>query len=516
MKQEQVTKRQWIGLCGISLLAFTIFLDITIVANALPAIQKSFDASTMQLQWLTNAIYIALCALMATTGRLGDIYGLRKVFYICMIIMAAASLGCGLSNSMNQLIFFRVIQGISLSSLSISAALISHNFPLSKQAKAMSIFSVVTGAGLVFGPIIGGFIVDYLNWRWIFYINVPIVAIGISICVCTLTEKREHHHNEKIDWSGVLFFVVVVTSLVTTMVQGQTWGWNSFLTIGGFIVAAVASIAFMINEKYVSQPFMQFSLLANRVFIPAAFVSLTCGAFISTLLFFNPLYLQNILGYSATDSGWILLSISIAYIIFSPIAGFITNEYSPKTGTWLIAVALIVSAIFHAFFNVQGNLIIIFAGFICFGIAWGMVNVSPVVAVMQTVSPNNVGVIMGSLWTVFNVGCSLGIALANLVFQHVEKTSLINSLTQFITEPGQKQLLDQLIAEPEHHQQIMQQFPPSLAEHVIPAYQQSFVHSFNVVAWIFLILAIVCFIVTFFIMKQGEGEKVPSSSLPKI
>ena len=170
-------------------------------------------------------------------------------------------------------------------------------------------------------PVIGGFIVELLNWRWVFYINFPIVLIGIAICATSVVENKQSDLSEKVDWFGALFFIIGMVSLITSITEGNYW---SATTMGiGFAISALSFVAFVITELKVEQPIMPFKLLANRTFLPCALTCATCGAFIMTLLFYNPLYLQTILHLSPSTSGWLLLSTSVAYILMSPVAGYV-------------------------------------------------------------------------------------------------------------------------------------------------------------------------------------------------
>lgn len=506
--QDTFTSKQWLALIGISLLTFTCFLDITIVSNALPAIRKSLGATDTELQWLVNTIYIALCALMATIGRLGDVFGLRKVFYISMAIMALASFACGIATSIEQLIIFRAIQGVSFASITIAGALVTHNFSLTQQPKAMSIFSAISGLGLALGPVIGGILVDLLNWRWIFFINVPIVIIGILICSLSVTEKNEHETKQSVDWLGALFFVIAITSLVTTLIEGEAWGWRSAAVIIGFGLALVSLVSFIFVEKKVKMPLMPFPLLTNSIFITASLTCFTCGAFISILLFYDPLYLQTILGYSPTYSGWILFSASLAYVIMSPIAGVITDYFNAKVGTWIVCLLLVIAAYFHSLFNIQGHLPIIILGLIAFGMAWGTVNIPPVVAVMQTVKSTQAGVMLGSLWTIFNLGCALMLALIGLLFRYLEKYYLLQNLNPYQPAPNEAELLQQLISAPEQSAKILSQFPAQIASQIMPAYQNAFMHSFNVMAWVLFANAALAFVIVLCFMKRFKNGDV--------
>ena len=503
---DRITIKQWVALAGISLLTFTIFLDLTIVANALPTIQQELSASNTQTQWLLNLVPIALCALMALFGRVGDVYGLRKVFYINMFLMALFSIGCGLSDSIEMLIVFRALQGITLACITNSGALMPHNFQPHQRAKAMAIFAAVGGSGLALGPVIGGFIVELLNWRWVFYINFPIVLIGIAMCWYSVVENTHHDGTEKIDWVGAFFFVIFMVGLITTITEGGDWGWDSTWVISGFIATIISLIGFIITEMRVKQPLIPFPALMNRIFLPCALTCATCGAFIMTLLFFNPLYLQTILKLSPTLSGWLLLSTSLAYILMSPVAGFIDHKTGHKIGTLVVPGMLALAAIFHAQLRIHYQLPLILLAFIPFGIAWGFVNVSPAVAVMGTSHEKNAGAIIGALWTVFNVGAALGLAIFGLFFRQMQTTHFINDMTSSLGTLSSTQigLIKAMVADPEHSDLIASHFVHDTTSHVLALFDASFVYAYNHIAVGLLGVSLFTFFFVAFVMKKSK------------
>lgn len=409
--------RPWWALIGISLLAFILFLDVGIVANALPVIQKTFHADNVQVQWLISAFMLALCVFMVIMGRLGDIFGLRKIFYINIILFCLSSLGAGLASNIHVLIFLRAIQGISAASTPISAALVTHNFSISQRAKAISIFSMITGSGLALGPVLGGFIIDTIGWRWIFFINIPIALIGLIVCSKTVIEAEKPIQRESFDSMGAILLVVGLTSLVLGLMQGSSWGWNSAFTWITFILAIITLPTFIIVEFYKQHPLINFHLLNHRVFITAAIINVVFGLFMATLLFLNPLYLQNILGLNAALAGLLLLIISGMVVLIGPVAGWISHRYGSIRGTILILILTTLSACLHMFLSDHLQLAFIIPAFMTFGMAWGFLNIAPVLAVTEIVDPKNTGVIMGALWTFLNLGTSVGPAIMGIVFR---------------------------------------------------------------------------------------------------
>ena len=195
----QYTAHRWWALAGLSILSFTAFLDFTIVATALPFIQKDLHASVLNLQWVTNIFAMVLCMVMIVMGKLGDMLGRRKVFYFGFGLFAIAAIGAGISPNIEYLIFFRAIQGFSAAIIfTLGIALVPQEFPPEEHTKAIGVFGACNGIGLAIGPFIGGVLITYLNWRWVFFINLPIIIIGISLCAFSLKES-DKQKDVKID-----------------------------------------------------------------------------------------------------------------------------------------------------------------------------------------------------------------------------------------------------------------------------------------------------------------------------
>jgi MFS family permease len=174
---------KWIALFGVSLLAFTAFLDATIVNTALPFIQKALGANILQLQWIANIFTIILSMTMIAVGKLADHCGRKKIFYWGVILFAIAALGAGFSTAVAPLVFFRGLQALGASTIFItSAALLSDVFPEKERVRAISIYGGITGFGLMIGPFLGGILIGLFDWRWVFWINLPLIAIGLGLC----------------------------------------------------------------------------------------------------------------------------------------------------------------------------------------------------------------------------------------------------------------------------------------------------------------------------------------------
>ncbi|HJO92254.1 MAG TPA: MFS transporter [Victivallales bacterium] len=261
-------------LFGISLLTFTGYLDATIVSTALPSIQSSLNMSMTQLQWILNAFLLGIAASMASMGRVGDIYGRRKVFYIAVAIFALASIGAGLSTSPIFLIFCRGIQGITTGAvIPIGIALIQTSHKPEDVAKAMGIFSSITGAGLAIGPVAGGALVYAFGWRGVFFINVPFVLAGFLLCLFSVEESRSSTEIS-LDYLGVLFLTITIVGVVFGVVEAANYGWNSLNVIISFIVSVISLIGLVLVEHKVKHPIWEGGYLKTGFLSPVYYIAL--------------------------------------------------------------------------------------------------------------------------------------------------------------------------------------------------------------------------------------------------
>ncbi|HYF98086.1 MAG TPA: MFS transporter, partial [Coxiellaceae bacterium] len=218
-KSASINKKWWV-LLGVSIASFLGCIDFTIVNTALPAIQDGFNATMTELQWVINMFILALCSFMVVMGRLADIYGRRQILYIGMFVFGLSSLGAGLSPSVQWLIFFRLIQGISCAILyTATGAIVSNTFPPNERGKAIGILFGVNGLGLAVGPIFGGIIVSILSWRWVFLINLPLIIISLLICFASLTESLNKEHGAQIDWLGLTALILSLSTLVAGVTE---------------------------------------------------------------------------------------------------------------------------------------------------------------------------------------------------------------------------------------------------------------------------------------------------------
>ncbi|MGW1804239.1 MFS transporter [Streptomyces sp. NPDC002078] len=321
----------WLTLITVAVGVMMVALDGTIVAIANPAIQKDLGATFAQVQWITNGYFLALAVSLITAGKLGDRFGHRQTFLIGVTGFAAASGAIGLSHSIAAVVTFRVFQGL-FGALLMPAALglLRATFPAEKLNMAIGIWGMVIGASTAGGPILGGVLVEHVNWQSVFFINVPVGALALILGVLILRDHRAENAPRSFDLLGIALLSGAMFCLVWALIKAPTWGWGdgrTWLFIGA---SAVLFAAFSFWETRVAEPLIPLGLFRS--------VPLSAGVVLMVLmaiafmggLFFVTFYLQNVHGMSPIDAGLHLLPLTGMMIVGSPLAGAAITKLGPR------------------------------------------------------------------------------------------------------------------------------------------------------------------------------------------
>lgn len=476
---------KWLALTGISILSLVVFVDFTIVNTILPAIQRDLHASVDDLQWVMNAFILMLMVFMVTMGRLGDIYGRRKVLYIGVIIFALASFLAGASQTPQFLIAFRFVQGIAGAvTLTCGAALATHHFPESEKGRALAIFMSITGFGLAVGPLLGGLFVSLLSWRWAFYVNIPVVVIGFLISWRTVRETPPLK-DEKIDWIGLALMIPGMAALVTFIMKGNNWGWWTIETMATLLASLALLTCFLLVERRAAFPIIDLKLFRNRQFLAVCIVALTLGGFIALGSFMAPLYLQTLRNEVPYIAGLMLLPVTALVVIVPPLIGSLADKSGPMP--FLIAgqAFLAVAALVQIFFQPESPVPFVLFGLGLFGLGWGLQQATSAMAATAAFPPAASGLAVGVLYSIWNFGSCLGLAMGGLIFEELDKRSLTQALARENITLSQKdqELVRSLLSDPSQAQQTLSKLTPALEAKVLPMFQDSFMAGYGGAMW---------------------------------
>jgi EmrB/QacA subfamily drug resistance transporter len=387
--------RPWWTLAGACSGLFLLMLDSTVVALALPEIRGDVGASSEGLQWVMNGYLLTIAVLVVTAGRLGDMFGRKRVFIAGMVVFAAGSVVSGAAGDQIALIAGRVLQGAGAAPmLPLSLALVCNAFPAGKQARALGIWAAVSAVALAIGPLAGGVLIE-LDWRVIFWMNLPIAAIGIAITAIAAPESTDPSAGTRIDWAGLAALSVGITAAVLALVQSNAW--DAELTVGLALVGFVALFAFWRIERRVADPIVDFTLFRNRPYFGASAAAFALVGAYWAVMFFQPQYLQDVRGHSPIAAGLLILPITVPMIFVSPFSGRLIGRFGARrlmtVGMTCGAVGLVVLTQVGA----DSSFALVLAGYLVFGIALGLVYAPMSTAAMAVMPAQKVGIASGVL-----------------------------------------------------------------------------------------------------------------------
>ena len=410
-------ERKWRVLAVVCVAVFMLLLDITVVNVALPEIDKELNTSFTDLQWVVDAYALTLAASMLTAGSLGDRLGRKRVFLIAITLFTVASALCGAAQSPTWLIIARGAQGIGGAGMfAVSLAIISQEFHGRERGTAFGIWGATVGLAVAIGPLVGGALTTYVGWRWIFFVNIPIGIACVAAGIRELHESRNEEHGG-FDLPGLLTLTGGLFAFVLALLRGNDWGWSSGRVVGLFVAAAVLLGSFAAIELRRREPMLDFRLFRVPTFTGAQTTAfaISCGMFAQFL--FLPLYLENVLGYSAVATGVRFLPLSLVSFVCAPIAGRLSARVPVRFllsgGLALCGVALLLMW----GIALGSSWTTLLAGFLVAGVGIGFVNAPLASTAVSVVEPRRAGMASGINNTFRQVGIATGIAARGAIFQ---------------------------------------------------------------------------------------------------
>ncbi len=442
--------RKWWALIATCFGLFMALLDITVVNVALPTLQRDLNASFADLQWVISAYTIALAVFLVTAGRLGDIFGRKRMFMLGLGIFSLGSLLCALSSDVvigglshiQVLLVARAFQGIGGSiMLPLALAIISATFHGPQRGAAIGIYGGVTGLATAIGPVVGGILVEKVSWQSIFYLNVPIGIIGIALSAWAIQESRDTRAPRTVDVFGLVTITVAMFCLVLGLIQSgdadKGFGSPYILTLLG--ISAVAFVVFFLGELRLKNPMVDPRIFKNASYTGAAIVAFALSAGLYSLFFFLALYLQNSLGYAALDAGIRFLPLSGLVLFTAPLAGAFSDRLGARPIIFAGMVALVVAVLLMTRISPDAKAtdwVVLLPAFILGGLGSGAVNPPIGTVAVGTVNPNRVGMASGVSTVCRQLGTAFGIAFLGAVLSNQYNT-LVHDKILALQVPGQ-------------------------------------------------------------------------------
>ncbi|GHF40198.1 MFS transporter [Streptomyces morookaense] len=408
-----------LGICCCSLLM--VSLDNTVLNVALPDMKRDLHASVPSLQWTIDAYLIVLAALLMLSGSLADRFGRRRVFQIGLGLFTAGSLLCAAAPDQGWLVAFRIVQAVGGSMLNpVAMSIITNVFTEQRdRARAIGVWSTVQGVSMAAGPAIGGLLVDAAGWRSIFYINVPIGISALLLAARFVPESRAEHPR-RVDPVGQLLVIALLGTLVYAIIEAPTAGPTSPGILGCATVAAAALVLLVWYEARHREPLIDPRLFRQPQFAGAVVAAIGAFAALGGFLFLTALYLQDARGFSALRTGVYLLPMAVMTIVCPPLSGRLVGSRGPRIPLLLSGTAVLACGLLSALRPVHAGAVSLFAGFVLFGIGFGLVNVPVTNAAVSGMPRAQAGVAAAVASTSRQVGQALGVAVIGAVYAQAQ------------------------------------------------------------------------------------------------
>jgi EmrB/QacA subfamily drug resistance transporter len=411
------TNRKWWTLASVTVAMFMIMLDNTIVTVALPAIQRGIGATLSQLEWVVSAYALVFAVFLLFGGKIADFLGRRLIFQAGLVVFTLSSLWCGLSGSGGELIAARSVQGFGAAvMIPATLSIIAEAFEPHERGSAFGIWAGISSVALAIGPLVGGILVDYIHWSWIFFINVPVGAVGLAASFVFIAESRDTSADQSLDLTGLATSGGAMFLLVFALIEANSRGWGSLTIVLCFIGAAILFGAFVLIEHRGRVPMIDLSLFRGATFVGG----LTCGLLILCALFafifFMSIYLQSIRGYSPVQAGSIFLFSTVALMSTAPIGGKLSDRIGGRLpialGAGVFGVTLVVmSTLISTDVAIWKLFPWIFVG----GLGYGLIQAPATTLVVGAVSPEKSGIASALMQTSRQLGGALGVAISGAI-----------------------------------------------------------------------------------------------------
>jgi EmrB/QacA subfamily drug resistance transporter len=413
-----VTRERWITLSVVSAATAMLLLDVTVVNVALPVIQQDLDAGFDELQWVIDAYALALAATLLGAGVLADRFGRRLVFAVGLAAFTAFSALCGAATSATVLDLARGAQGVGAAAMfAASLALLAHEFQGTERGFALGVWGAISGGALAVGPVIGGLVVDGLDWRWIFLVNLPIGALLFWLTLRTLPESRDEHPR-RLDLAGMATFALACFLATYGLIRGNEDGWTSVTVAGSLAAAAALVVAFVMIERRVSEPMLPLELFRIPAFSGTALVVFAQSVALYPLFLFLAIYLQGPLGLSPTETGLRLLPMTLVFFAVAPVSGKLTSRMELRVPLIVGLVLIGASALLMRGLTTSSEWTDLFAGFVVGGAGMGVISPALAAAMVSVLPVQRSGLASGINNTFRQLGIALGLAGLGAIFEH--------------------------------------------------------------------------------------------------
>lgn len=425
---RNTTNRRMVTI-GLLAALFIGALDGTVVVTAGPTIISQLEGLSL-FSWVFSIYTMATCVATPIFGKLCDIYGRRNIFIIGIIIFILGSVLCGSATSMTQLIWFRLIQGIGNGALvPVVFTIVGDMYAGKQRAKIQGLFASVWSIAGLLGPLVGGYFVDYASWRWIFYMNVPVGVFSVGIIYAFMHERFERR-SVSIDYLGAGVFVVAISTLLFALLSGAEYGWSSPLILALLGIALISIALFILVELRAKEPMIPLKLYKNRVITVLNISVLFAFSIVAMISVYLPMWIQSVLGNSATSSGLTLMPMSLAWQVGSITVGLLLYRIGAKASVVFGAITILIGASWLSTLQIETPYWYVIGIVVLIGLGMGYVSTPTTVLVQSAVGAEYRGAATASTTLMQSLGQTIGIAAFGSILNAYTLGSDQASITQ--------------------------------------------------------------------------------------
>jgi EmrB/QacA subfamily drug resistance transporter len=391
---------------------------------ALPTLTHAFEIDLSSIQWALLVYDLAVIGLVLTLGRLGDLFGRKPIYTWGFVVFGVGSAVCGLAQNPIQLIAFRIVQGIGGAMIMANGrALASNVYPPAERGKALGLTSTAYHVGYMAGPTLGGFIIDTIGWRWIFFVNVPIAFAGAYLARRLLRDRAAGSAEVRVDVAGAAYLLLGNISLVYALNQLPHLGYRHPAVFSLLAVAATALFRFIRTELRVETPILNLELFRSRLFSTAnlsLFFITSTQSGIGVLL---PFYLQNLIGFTPSQMGWIIIANSVVIVLVAPVAGWLSDRLGSRLLCSAGSSLIVIGQFLIASLDLHSTVFQMVLPQVLSGLGWAIFNSPNQSAILGSVPRDKVGAAAGMTVTTARVGGAIGIALSGALLTYALSAS---------------------------------------------------------------------------------------------
>ena len=420
MLRAPLAPGKWYTLIATCLGLGMLMIDTFIVNVAFPAIGRDLDASLSTAEWTVTGYVLMTGVFPIAAGRLGDIFGRRRVYLLGLLVFVASSALCGLAQNIEQLVVYRVLQGLGAATMMpLTLSIITNAFPAEQRGLAIGIWGGVSGLGLIAGPVIGGLLVNGDEWRWVFLVNIPVGIAALALAMVWVPESRDTNAPRYLDWRGLVALSGALFLLLFGLTRGNEEGWTSPVIVASFAAGAALLPVFVVIERRMRFPLVDLTLFRSWPFVMAC---LSAGLF-SAAVFgsqpFTSLFMQNYLGFSPLKGGLAFIPATALVALLMPVSGILGQRLGRQVRLIIIAGSVSVAISFVYLLRLDtssGYVDGLLPAFILRGLGIGLFMSATSFAVVSAMPVQKSGLASGTLTMARNIGTSVGVAVFGAVF----------------------------------------------------------------------------------------------------